>query len=41
MIGWDGGYVMSFWIENPFEMVISPSLQPINALDVANQGFPK
>jgi hypothetical protein len=33
--------MVSFWIESPFEMVISPSLQPINALVVANQGLPK
>jgi hypothetical protein len=32
---------VSFCIESPFEMVISPFLQPINALVVANQGLPK
>jgi hypothetical protein len=32
---------VSFCIESPFEMVISPSLQPINALVVAKQGLPK
>jgi hypothetical protein len=30
-----------FFIESPFDMVISPSLQPINALAMANQGLPK
>jgi hypothetical protein len=32
--------MVRFWIDSPFEMVISPSLQPINALVVANQGLP-
>jgi hypothetical protein len=32
---------VNFWIESPFNMVIYPSLQPINALVVANQGLPK
>jgi len=41
MIGWASGYMVRFWIESPIEMVISPSLQPINALVVANQGIPK
>jgi hypothetical protein len=33
--------MVSFWIERPFEMVIYPSLQPINALAVASEGLPK
>jgi hypothetical protein len=32
---------VSFWIESPSEMVIYPSIQPINALPMANQGLPK
>jgi hypothetical protein len=33
--------MLSFYIESPFEMVISPSLHPINALAMANQSLPK
>ena len=33
--------MVSLWIESPFDMVISPSLQSINSLVVANQGLPK
>ena len=32
---------MSFSVDNPLEMVISPSLHPIKALTVANHGLPK
>jgi hypothetical protein len=33
--------MVSVWIESPFEMVICPSLQLINAFVVSKQGLPK
>jgi hypothetical protein len=41
VIGCAGGYIVSFFIEIPLEIVISPSLQPMNALEVDNEGLPK
>ena len=40
IIGCAGGYKISLWVDNPLEMVISPS-HPIKTLAVANHGLPK
>ena len=40
-IGCAGEYKISLWVDNPLEMVISPSIHPIKTLAVANHGIPK
>ena len=41
VIGCAGGYEISLCVDNPLEIVISPSLHPIKAFAVANHGLPK
>ena len=41
VIGCVGGYKISLYVDNPLEIVISPSLHPIKAFSVANHGIHK
>ena len=41
VIGCVGGYKISLCVDNPLEIVISPSLHPIKSFAVANHGLPK
>ena len=40
VIGCAGGYKISLCVDNPLQIVVSPSVCPIKAFAVANHGLP-